>query len=91
MEFEFDFCSCITSHIYFKILFVLVFGILITFAHEVEFLRNKISLYIILVILLMMSFTHTDEPGSIIFLLILFILAYNIKLNHKNNNDNNNQ
>lgn len=82
---EFDFCSCITSHIYFKLFFVLVFGILISFADEIEVLKHKASLYVILIVLLMTILTHMDNYGNgvIMLLMILFIITYNIQMKEK--------
>lgn len=82
---ELDFYSCITSHIYFKLFFVLVFGVIITFADDIEILKHKVSLYVILVVLLMTVLTHMDNYGYgvIMLLMILFIITYNIQLNEK--------
>lgn len=82
---ELDFYSCITSHIYFKLFFVLIFGIIITFVDEIEFLKHKMSLYLILFVFLMTILTHMDNYGYgvIMLLMILFILSYNIQLNNK--------
>jgi hypothetical protein len=82
---ELDFYACITSHIYFKLFFVLIFGIIITFADEIEILKNKISLYLILFVFLSTVLTHMDNYGYgvIMLLMILFIITYNIQLNNK--------
>lgn len=82
---ELDFYSCITSNIYFKIFFVLVFGIIITFAHDIDILKHKASLYVILVVLLMTVLTQMDNYGYgvIMLLMILFIITYNIQFNEK--------
>ncbi len=78
---ELDFYTCITSHMYFKIFFVLVFGIILAFADEIMLLRRKIVLFIILVILMMIVLTSMDDYGYGVLLLImlLFILTYNIQ------------
>lgn len=82
---EVDFYSCITSHIYFKLFFVLIFGIIISFADEIEILKHKLSLYVILIVLLMTIITHMDNYGYgvIMLLMILFVLTYNIQMNEK--------
>jgi hypothetical protein len=82
---ELDFYSCITSHIYFKLFFVLVFGIIITFADDIDVLKQKVSLYVILLVLLMTILTHMDNYGYgvIMLLVILFIITYNIQMNEK--------
>lgn len=79
---ELDFYSCITSHVYFKVFFVLVFGIILTFIDEIEIFRHKLPLVVILLILLMTVLTSMDDYGYgvILFLMILFILSYNIHL-----------
>lgn len=83
---ELDFYACITSHVYFKIFFVLVFGIILTFVDEIEILKHKLSLYIVLLILLMIILTSMDDYGYgvILFLMILFVLSYNIHITKKN-------
>lgn len=82
---ELDFYQCITSHIYFKLFFVLIFGIIITFADDIDILKQKASLYIILIVLLMTILTQMDNYGYgvIMFLMIVFIITYNIQLNEK--------
>jgi hypothetical protein len=82
---ELDFYHCITSHIYFKLFFVLVFGIIITFADDIDILKHKASLYVILVVLLMTVLTHMDNYGYgvIMLLMILFIITYNIQMIEK--------
>jgi len=82
---ELDFYQCITSHIYFKMFFVLVFGIIITFADDIEILKQKTSLYVILIVLLMIVLTQMDNYGYgvIMLLMILFIITYNIQLTNK--------
>lgn len=87
-QIELDFYSCITSHVYFKIFFVLVFGIILTFADDIEILKHKVSLYVILLILLMIVLTSMDDYGYgvIMILMILFILSYNIQLHNKKSN-----
>jgi hypothetical protein len=82
---ELDFYSCITSHIYFKLFFVLVFGIIITFADDIDVLKQKVSLYVILLVLLMTILTHMDNYGYgvIMLLVMLFIITYNIQMNEK--------
>lgn len=77
---ELDFYTCITSHMYFKIFFVLVFGIILTFVDEIVILRRKIVLFIILVILMMIVLTSMDDYGYgvLLFIMLLFVLTYNI-------------
>ena len=84
---ELDFCSCITNNLYFKVFFVIVFGLVLTFVHEIDFLHNKIALAVILFVMLMMLFTHADEFGVILFLIALFVLTYNISINYKKKKD----
>lgn len=82
---ELDFYQCITSHIYFKLFFVLIFGIIITFADDIDILKQKISLYVILIVLLMTILTQMDNYGYgvIMLLMIIFIITYNIQLNKR--------
>lgn len=82
---EVDFYTCVTSHLYFKVFFVLVFGIILTFVDEIEILKHKIVLLIILTILLMILLTSMDGYGYgvIILIMLLFILTYNIQVHRK--------
>lgn len=84
---ELDFYSCITSHVYFKTFFVLVFGVLLTFIDDIEILKHRFSLYLVLLMLLMIILTGMDDYGYgvILFIMILFVLSYNIQLQEKKN------
>lgn len=84
-QIELDFYSCITSHVYFKIFFVLVFGIILTFIDNIEILKHEFSLYVILLILLMTILTSMDDYGYgvILFIMLLFVLSYNIRVHDR--------
>lgn len=84
---ELDFCDCITTHIYFKVFFVGIIGLVLTFAHEIAVLRSKAALWTILFVLLMMVYTHTEECGALVLLVVLFILSYNLNINMHSNNE----
>jgi hypothetical protein len=75
------FLSCITSNVYFKILFVIVLGLTITFVDEIEVLHNKGVVIALLCIALLLSSTHLDELGAVILVIILMILVFNIERN----------
>lgn len=81
-----DFYSCITSHMYFKVFFVLVFGIILTFIDEIDIMKHKTLLYLVLVVLLMILLTHMDDYGYgvVVFIMLLFILTYNIQVQNTN-------
>jgi hypothetical protein len=89
-DIQIDFYSCITSHVYFKVFFVLVFGIILTFADDIVILKQKVSLYVVLLILLMIILTNMDDYGYGIILLImlLFVLTYNIQVHERINKTN---
>jgi hypothetical protein len=80
---ELDFCSCITSNLYFKVFFVFIVGLILTFAHQVEILQSKLALVVVLLVFVLMTMTHTDECGAIVLLGILFVLTYNLNTNYK--------
>ena len=85
---ELNFCACITSHLYFKILFVFVVGLILTFAHEIDILKSKLALFSVLFVMFMMIVTHSDECGAIVLLALLFVIIYNLNINHKHLKDN---
>ncbi len=82
---ELDFCDCITTHIYFKVFFVGIIGLVLTFAHEIVVLRSKAALWTVLLVLLMMVYTHKDECGALILLVLLFVLSYNLNIKEHSN------
>jgi hypothetical protein len=84
-QIELDFYSCITSHVYFKIFFVLVFGIILTFIDNIEILKHEFTLYVILLILLMTILTSMDDYGYgvILFIMLLFVQSYNIRVHER--------
>jgi hypothetical protein len=73
-----EFCACITTNMHFKFFFVLIFGIVLTFIENIDILKNQYALSAILLLLIMMSYTHLEELGSVILLMILFVLLFNI-------------
>jgi hypothetical protein len=60
---------------------VLVFGLVITFIDKVEVLHDKRAFIGLLVIVLLFSWTHLEELGAVILLIVLLMLVYNIQLN----------
>lgn len=80
---ELDFCACITSNLYFKVFFVFIIGLILTFAHQVEILQSKIALVSVLVVLVVMTLTQSDECGAIVLLGVLFVLTYNLNVSYK--------
>lgn len=82
MDLEFDFCACITSNVYFKVFFVLIVGLILTFAHQVEVLQSKLALVVVLGVLILMTLTQSDECGAIVLLGVLFVLTYNLNTNY---------
>lgn len=80
---ELDFCACITSNLYFKVFFVFIVGLVLTFAHQIEVLQTKLALVMVLIVLVLMTMTNSDECGAIVLLAILFIITYNLNVNYK--------
>jgi chromate transport protein ChrA len=78
-----NYVSCITSNIYFKVLAVMVFGLMITFVDEIEVLQDKRTLLLLLFVVLLFSWTHIEELGAVILLIILLVLVYNVQHNKK--------
>lgn len=81
--YNFNYLACITSNVYFKFLVVLVFGLVITFVDKIVVLHDKKVFIGLLIILLLFSWTHLEELGAIILLIVLLMLLYNIQLNKK--------
>lgn len=80
---ELNFCQCITSHLYFKLLFVFVVGLILTFAEQIALLQSKLTLFSVLFVMFMMIFTNSDECGAIVLLAILFVIIYNLNIHHQ--------
>ena len=78
-----DYVSCITSNYYFKFLVVVVFGLVITFVDQIDVLHDKKAFLGLLVIALLFSWTHLDELGAMILLIVLLMLVYNIQYTKK--------
>ena len=76
-----NYFACIISNVCFKFLVVLVFGLVITFIDKVEVLHDKRAFIGLLVIVLLFSWTHLEELGAVILLIVLLMLVYNIQLN----------
>ena len=73
-----DFCACVTTNLYFKFFVATILGLTLTFATELSVLRKPFVLFSILVLFLLMSFTHMDELGTIVLLFVLFTLSFNM-------------
>jgi len=71
--------SCITSNIYFKFLVVVVFGLVITFVDEIDVLHDKRAFMVLLAVALLFSWTHLEELGAMILMIMLLMLVYNIQ------------
>lgn len=78
-----EFCSCITANLYFKIFAAMTVGLVLTFIDEIELLHSKQAVTGVLVIALLMSYSHLDEFGAVLLLIALFIIMYNIQLTNK--------
>lgn len=76
-----NYTSCITSNIYFKVLAVVVFGLIITFVDEIDILQDKRAFWILLFVTLLFSWTHLEELGALLLLIILLVLVYNVQYN----------
>lgn len=81
--YNFNYIACITSNVYFKSLVVLVFGLVITFVDKIEVLHDKRVFVGLLLLALLFSWTHLNELGTMILLIVLLMLVYNIQLNQK--------
>lgn len=78
--YNFNYFACITSNIYFKFLVVLVLGLVITFIDKIDVLHDKRTFLGLLLIVLLFSWTHLEELGATILLLVLLMLVFNIQL-----------
>lgn len=73
-----DYIHCMSNNYYFKFFVVIILGLVITFIEDIKILHSKLSLSILLIVILIMSFTYLDELGSILFLIIIFVLSFNL-------------
>jgi hypothetical protein len=64
---------------------VLVFGLVITFVDKIDVLHDKRAFIALLVIALLFSWTHLEELGAMILLIVLLMLVYNIQQKPRNN------
>lgn len=64
------------NNIYWKIIVVLILSLLITFAHDIDALKDGVIVYMILAVLMIIIYSKEDI-GFCVLLSILFILAYN--------------
>lgn len=74
-----EFYSCITTNLYFKVFVAIIFGLALTFVQEIDALHSKQATILILMILLLMTFTHLDEFGAVLLLTALFAIILNIQ------------
>ena len=81
--YNFNYFSCITSNVYFKFLVVVVLGLVITFVDKIDMLHDKMAFVVLLAITLLFSWTHLEELGAVILLIVLSVLVYNIQINKK--------
>ena len=73
-----NYIHCISSNHYFKFFVVIILGLVITFIEDIKILHSKPSLIILLILIITMSFTYLDELGSILFLIIIFVLSFSL-------------
>jgi hypothetical protein len=78
-----DYFSCITTNAYFKALVVVVFGLVITFVDEIDVMHSKLAFVGLLFLALLFSWTHLEELGAVILMLVLLVLVFNIQYNKK--------
>lgn len=78
-----ELCNCILNNVYFKTLFVVIFASVLTFVDDVDFLKNKYSLLIIVGLLVLLLFTQDCDRGAIVMVFSLLILAANNVINHQ--------
>lgn len=79
---EVDFCTCITANFYFKVFYVLIVGLVLTFADQMQLLQSRDALLLIIGITLLMIFTRIEEYGAIVLLMALLVITYNLNTNH---------
>lgn len=82
------FCSCITKNWYFKLFAMTVLSLALTFVDDIDILHKKSTVYAILLVLILMTFYYLEELGTVILLLILFVITYNIMVMRSKNNEN---
>jgi integral membrane sensor domain MASE1 len=78
-----DFCECITTNIYFKLFVVSILGTILTFVDDIDVFYNKLISICAMFLLILMSFTHLEEFGTILLLTLLTILNVNLVLKNK--------
>lgn len=84
LSLDFDFISCITTNLYFKLFVITILGLTLTFINDVTILHNKYSLLMILLAVLVVLFTQEHEFGTVVLLIALFVLALNMTyVNHQ--------
>ena len=81
------FCSCITKNWYFKLFAMTVLSLALTFVDDIDILHKRSTVFVILSVLILMSFYYLEELGTVILLLILFVITYNIMVMRLKNND----
>lgn len=64
------------NSIYWKIIVVIILSLLITFAHEIEVLKDGVVCYMILAVLALLIYTQEDL-GFVVLMAVLFVLSYN--------------
>lgn len=82
------FCSCITKNWYFKLFAMTVLSLALTFVDDIDILHKRSTVYAILLVLILMTFYYLEELGTVILLLILFVITYNIMVMRSKNNEN---
>lgn len=75
---DFDFVSCIATNIYFKLFAFTILGLTLTFIDEITALHNKYFVIIILFIILAMIFSQEHDFGTIVLLIALLALTFNM-------------
>ncbi len=78
-----NYVGCISSNVYFKVLAVIILGLVITFVDEIDVLQDKRALVVLLLVVLLFSWTHIEELGAVILLVMLLVLVYNVQHNKR--------
>lgn len=74
-----EFCACLMQNLYYKVFVVTVVGLAITFIEDLDALHTRWVGMSVLFLFLIMSFCmQQDDFGTILLLLILCLLVYNM-------------
>jgi cell division protein FtsW (lipid II flippase) len=79
-----EFCACLTQNPYYKVFVVTVLGLAITFIEDLDALHNQwVGMSVLCVFLIMCFCMQQDDFGTILLLLILCVLVYNMDYTRK--------